>query len=219
VAQHSPRSAAPTGRPYERHRPEETVLYRTIHAHWPQFEEHAEATGGLPRFVVREVEEYLRCGLLAHGCVRVGCSALRLNVHFTEGESSTEPRDRARWRLRPLARERRAGLPRAAAPSAEEITDVATRTAQRVQKILACHGRTVDGTGESDAEEPHGEQLALAALCGAATAGHGLTGNRAGEPLLRVVDPARARKAERGGESGARESAWQCARRRRRPGA
>ena len=43
-----------------------------------------------------------------------------------------------------------------AAPSAEEITDVATRSAQRVPKILARHGRTIDGIGESDAEEPHG---------------------------------------------------------------
>ena len=39
-------------------------------------------------------------------------------------------------------------------PTAEEITDVAARTAQRVQKILARHGRTIDGIGESDAEEP-----------------------------------------------------------------
>ena len=58
---------------YERHRPEETVLYRTVAAHWPAFLERAEARGGLPRFVVREVEEYLRCGLLEHGCVRVAC--------------------------------------------------------------------------------------------------------------------------------------------------
>jgi len=50
--------------------------------------------------------------------------------------------------------------------------------------------------------EPVGEQLALAALCGAAAAGHGLAGDRVGEPLLRVVDPARARKNERVGESG-----------------
>jgi len=89
-----------------------------------------------------------------------------------------------------------------AAPTADEVTDVATRTAQRVQKILARHGRTPDGTGESDVVEPVGEQLALAALCGAAAAGHGLAGDGAGEPLLRVVDPARARKTERVGESG-----------------
>ncbi len=59
---------------YERHRPEETVLYRTLEGHWPAFRERAEEVGGLPRFVAREVEEYLRCGILEHGCVRVGCS-------------------------------------------------------------------------------------------------------------------------------------------------
>jgi len=88
-----------------------------------------------------------------------------------------------------------------AAPTADEVTDVASRTAERVRKILARHGRTIDGTGESDVAEPLGEQLALAALCGAA-AGHGRAGDGAGEPLLRVVDPARARKSERVGESG-----------------
>ena len=63
----------PSGGGYERHRPEETVLYRTVERHWPAFLERAEERGGLPRFVVREVEEYLRCGLLEHGCLRVAC--------------------------------------------------------------------------------------------------------------------------------------------------
>ena len=58
---------------YERRRPEETVLYRTIRAHWGEFCERAEEASGLPRFVVREVEEYLRCGLLEFGCIRVAC--------------------------------------------------------------------------------------------------------------------------------------------------
>ncbi|MCC6214455.1 MAG: transposase [Polyangiaceae bacterium] len=63
------------GRAYERHRPEETVLHRTVARHFPAFLERAEEHGGLPQFVVREVEEYLRCGLLEHGCVRVACSS------------------------------------------------------------------------------------------------------------------------------------------------
>jgi hypothetical protein len=88
---------------------------------------------------------------------------------------------------------------------ADEVTEVESRTAERVQKVLARHGRTIDGIGEGGVAEPLGEQLALAALCGAAAAGHGLAADRAGEPLLRVVDPARARKDERAGESGARE--------------
>jgi len=58
---------------YERHRPEETVLYRTVERHWPAFREQAEEHGGLPKFVVREFEEYLRCGRLEQGCLRVAC--------------------------------------------------------------------------------------------------------------------------------------------------
>jgi hypothetical protein len=61
-------------RTYERHRPEETVLHRTLAAHWPAFRERADEHGGLPRFVVREIEEYLRCGLLEHGCLHVACT-------------------------------------------------------------------------------------------------------------------------------------------------
>jgi hypothetical protein len=49
------------------------VLYRTLAAHWAEFCERYEEAGGLPRFVQREVDEYLRCGLLEYGCVRVGC--------------------------------------------------------------------------------------------------------------------------------------------------
>jgi hypothetical protein len=55
---------------YERHRPEQTVLYQLVEPHWPAFRERSEAAGGLPRFVVREMEEYLRCGRLPAARVR-----------------------------------------------------------------------------------------------------------------------------------------------------
>jgi len=67
--------------------------------------------------------------------------------------------------------------------------------------VEACHQHARERRPRR-AEEPPGEQLALSALCAAAAAGHGLAGERAGEPLLRIVDPARARKNERVGESG-----------------
>jgi len=38
--------------------------YQTVEQHWPVFCERAEETGWLPRFVEREFEEYLRCGVL-----------------------------------------------------------------------------------------------------------------------------------------------------------
>ena len=58
---------------YERRRPEETLLYQLVREHWPRFLERAEEQGGLPRFVVREFEKYLRCGLLEHGLVQLAC--------------------------------------------------------------------------------------------------------------------------------------------------
>ncbi len=60
---------------YARRRPEETLLYELVRAHWPRFVERAEERGGgLPQFVVREFEEYLRCGILEHGLVHVECA-------------------------------------------------------------------------------------------------------------------------------------------------
>lgn len=58
---------------YRRHRPEETVLYQTLERYWPEFRERAEEAGGLPAFVVKEVEAYLRCGRLEHGCLHLVC--------------------------------------------------------------------------------------------------------------------------------------------------
>ena len=60
--------------------------------------------------------------------------------------------------------------------------------------------------------EPSGEKLSSSALCAAAASGQGLFGERAGKPLLRVVDPKRARTDERLGEVGDRP-------REQRPGA
>ena len=59
---------------YERHCPETTLLYRTIQEHWSTFLAHMEAgSGELPAFVLDEFEAYLRCGILAHGLLRVRC--------------------------------------------------------------------------------------------------------------------------------------------------
>ncbi len=56
-----------------RHRPEDTALYQAVAAHWSAFQERAEAQGGLPRFVVKEFEEYLGCGRLDRGCLQLVC--------------------------------------------------------------------------------------------------------------------------------------------------
>jgi len=63
--------------PHRRHRPEQTVLYRTVQENWRSFVEQLESewegTGGLPHFVSEEIEAFLRCGILAHGLS--GCRA------------------------------------------------------------------------------------------------------------------------------------------------
>ncbi|MBM3270718.1 MAG: hypothetical protein FJZ01_24055, partial [Candidatus Sericytochromatia bacterium] len=41
-----------------RRRPEDTLLYQVVEEYWHQFLERANEAGGLPRFVVREFEEY-----------------------------------------------------------------------------------------------------------------------------------------------------------------
>lgn len=60
---------------YERHKPEETVLYKIIQENLASFlEQFTEETGSpLPDFVVKEFDEYLRCGILAHGFLRNQC--------------------------------------------------------------------------------------------------------------------------------------------------
>ncbi len=65
---------APDGAPdtrvhYERHRPEQTTLYRLVQQHAATFFAQAEAaTGGdLPQFVKDEFDAFLECGILAHG--------------------------------------------------------------------------------------------------------------------------------------------------------
>ncbi|PYM54813.1 MAG: IS91 family transposase, partial [Candidatus Rokuibacteriota bacterium] len=68
-----PCSVAPS---YEPRAPETSVLYRTIQAHFETFVARTageEGRPGLPGFVKREFEAFLRCGIPAHGFARVRC--------------------------------------------------------------------------------------------------------------------------------------------------
>jgi hypothetical protein len=64
---------------YNRHKPEEGVLYKIIQNNWLSFQSQVEQdTGyGLPDFVIKEFEEYLKCGILAHGFLRAKCDSCR----------------------------------------------------------------------------------------------------------------------------------------------
>lgn len=60
---------------YERHRPEQTLLYRIIDRHYPRFLTYMSEQGKpLPCHVPKEFDEFLKCGRLEHGFLRVQCS-------------------------------------------------------------------------------------------------------------------------------------------------
>ena len=60
---------------YERHRPEQTTLYRLVQQRAASFIAHTEASTGaeLPRFLKDEFDAFLECGILAHGFLRLRC--------------------------------------------------------------------------------------------------------------------------------------------------
>jgi ribosomal protein S27E len=61
---------------YQGHRPEQALLYRIVAQHYPAFVEHMAGQGRpLPDYVQREFEDYLRCGRLEHGFLRVRCES------------------------------------------------------------------------------------------------------------------------------------------------
>lgn len=62
----------------QRRQPEDTVLYRVVLSEWATSQEHLAANGRyVPQFCRREVDAFLRCGILAHGFARVWCEDCR----------------------------------------------------------------------------------------------------------------------------------------------
>ncbi len=64
---------------YARRTPESTALYRVVPDYLPAMLAEARAQTshgfGLPRFIEREFEQYLGCGILGRGFARVRCDA------------------------------------------------------------------------------------------------------------------------------------------------
>jgi hypothetical protein len=59
---------------YQRHRPEQTLLYQIVEEYYPAFTTHLTERGrGLPGYVQREFEDYFYCGRLEHGFLRERC--------------------------------------------------------------------------------------------------------------------------------------------------
>jgi putative transposase/transposase-like zinc-binding protein len=74
---------APAVATYEPQDPSRTVLYNTIAAHLETFlaslDDDPDAKG-LPDYVQREFYDYLQCGILAHGFLRLGCDSCQKEV-------------------------------------------------------------------------------------------------------------------------------------------
>src|SRR5205809_3800724 len=69
---------APALATYEPRDPSGTVLYHVIADHLETFLASLDAdpdAAGLPAYVQREFDAYLRCGILAHGFLRLGCNS------------------------------------------------------------------------------------------------------------------------------------------------
>ena len=67
---------APAPATHVRHRPEQTLLYQLVERYYPEFVELMALQGSpLPRHVAREFEDYLKCGRLEYGFLRVRCES------------------------------------------------------------------------------------------------------------------------------------------------
>jgi hypothetical protein len=61
---------------YTRHRPECTLLYQLVQEYDPELKAHLAAQGtALQGYVEQEFEDYLKCGGLQHGFLRVRCDS------------------------------------------------------------------------------------------------------------------------------------------------
>jgi len=71
---------APAVATYEPRNPSHTVLYKVIAEHLETFIASLDAdpdATGLPVYVQREFYDYLQCGILAHGFLRLGCDTCK----------------------------------------------------------------------------------------------------------------------------------------------
>ncbi len=67
-------SSRPDETPYTRRTPEQTLLHRVVREQLETFLARAAARGQpSPRFIEQELRAYLRCGILAHGFLRLRC--------------------------------------------------------------------------------------------------------------------------------------------------
>ena len=73
---------------YQRHEPEKTLLYRTLAREWETWHAERQADTSrslLPEYVAREMDAYLRCGILDQGFLILSCEGCgeKLPVAFS----------------------------------------------------------------------------------------------------------------------------------------
>ena len=74
---------APAVATYEPRDPSRTILYKVIAERLETFLASLDAdpaATGLPAYVQREFYDYLPCGILAHGLLRLGCETCKKEV-------------------------------------------------------------------------------------------------------------------------------------------
>jgi hypothetical protein len=84
---------APAVATYEPRDPSHTVLYKVVAEHLETFLASLAAdpdAKGLPAYVQREFYDYLQCGILAYGFLRLGCDTFD-NSHRVAGECYHSP--------------------------------------------------------------------------------------------------------------------------------
>ena len=62
---------------YIQHRPEQTLLFEVVRDNLVPFLQHTKSIykNGIPRYVEKELREYLKCGIHAHGFARARCQS------------------------------------------------------------------------------------------------------------------------------------------------
>ena len=77
---HLPAPSLVAAHSYQRRTPETSLLRRIVMAQWPGLERDVrEATDGrgLPRFIAKAVDGFIKCGMLGHGFLRLYCKTCR----------------------------------------------------------------------------------------------------------------------------------------------
>ena len=87
---------------YVRHRPETTLLYQIVQEYWPEFQAELASHGRyLPAYVTKEFDEFLKCGRLEFGFLRVRCEACQAGtlvpLHYKTGGIHQAPVAYAQW--------------------------------------------------------------------------------------------------------------------------